>query len=67
MSYCVLAEYRPPSVAPSSRPTAAPAEVAIIGPETANFQLRLYWEEGYFWQEVNKEIVAMQNILVIKG
>eukprot|EP00934_Nitzschia_sp_Nitz4_P004866 Nitzschia sp. Nitz4//scaffold45_size130396//72961//74076//NITZ4_003455-RA/size130396-exonerate_est2genome-gene-0.63-mRNA-1//1//CDS//3329552416//4856//frame0 len=50
--YCVA-----PNSSPVSSPTPAPATPTASAPTsiTQNFFLKLYWEEGYYWQEESFE------------
>jgi hypothetical protein len=46
----------PPSSAPSMDPTDAPSIMPTLEPVVSDdFQVRLYWESGYYWQETYAE------------
>jgi hypothetical protein len=46
-----------PTDEPTSRPTAGRAAArTVVPPEPDSSRLRLYWEEGYFWQEDKDEM-----------
>jgi hypothetical protein len=46
----------PPSSAPSIDPTDAPSIMPTLEPVVSDdFQVRLYWESGYYWQETYVE------------
>lgn len=45
-----------PSEMPSKEPSAAPSSIPTMEPIVSDdFQVRLYWEQGYFWQETYEE------------
>ena len=57
--YCAKVEYRHPTAPSPSPPTPAPQpQPQPTGPSSGGNggqRLRLYWEDGYYWQETHKE------------
>ena len=54
-----------PSKSPTPRPTPLPTPEIVPQMIVGSFRLRLYWEEGYRWQETSREMVSRELSLLL--